>query len=320
MQMTENIYYNMSGTHPIGDLDPPLSIQFNENRVSPILEVADHYEVAVNRFSLPSALPIMIWPEDPNVFRITLRWDTSEVTRQIIFTDQCTGCAYPRGIYNIEDALENVNDEIRIACVALKLLDPAFPYTGADSFFFFEPSTQLTDLYTPQNLVDPLFKFVMSIQLYEELFSGIQSSGDFSIPSFPRVELVLSDKKLNRTTIDTLPYIKTQSTFPTIPNDALSLQFLTDLPVVAELEGGSLDVTQKVLTDFNLDGSINDRTGFQYFPQGPLRWNSMKSSQPLTTISLRVMVTFKNGKQYPLLLERGASWSVKLQFRHVGRR
>ena len=113
--------------------------------------------------------------------------------------------------------------------------------------------------------------------------------------------------------------MKSESSCLFLWNDFQNLLFQSNtIPVVPELLGTSTQNTRRVLTDFNPQASFFDRTPLQFFPQGPLRWYDLKSSQPLNQIDLIVSWVDKAGKLYPINLLREDTLSVKILFRRKG--
>lgn len=72
----ENIYYNIRVSVKG---NPNKIAEFNETRVEPILNNPSSYELAVERFYIPSLeIPVMLWKD--NYWSLTLSYDNVDTT------------------------------------------------------------------------------------------------------------------------------------------------------------------------------------------------------------------------------------------------
>ena len=312
---TETLYYNVRVFCP-----PEENIKkadFRSTRVETIIEDPENWNISVVRFSVPTNYPLFIWQEDPTTYQVELKYNTSSVTKNLIYTDLCPDCYYPRGIYNSHTVLDILNSSLAEALADLKLLEPTMPsVAGGKIFFYFEPETQLFSFFLEKSLSsDPLFQLRMNRKLYLQFFSTFESIGDFTSTTNLPIQLLTEDRVLNTVQIGAVSYLKITQDVSTLENwnQFSLLSFETSMPVMGELESSSKGITKQVLTDFSLVGTTN-RGYVNFFPQGPIREYNLNSKYPLTQVDIQCYVIYSSGEQFPLYLNSGDHLSLKLQF------
>lgn len=315
-QSTEdNIYYNIRQYCPL-DAPLPVKSDYKSNRVVPVVKEPNNYEMAVERFSIPSNFPLFIWPEADDTYKVQLKWKTSSVTKNVSYTDPCVGCFYPRGIYHLHTLIDILNTALEEARTELKILDPTFPSTKP-IFFAWDAPSQLFSLYVESSFgASPDFDLKMQHVFFLSYFNTFESVGDYSGPDLP-IKLVIENRILNITQVGATSYLQIQQAQSSISdwNQASLISFETNMPVSGELSATVKNVTETVLTDFSIAGVDTYRGYINFFPQGPLRYYDLTSKYPMTSVDLKAFITYADGTRYPLYLNRGEHLSMKLQFR-----
>ena len=100
-------------------------------------------------------------------------------------------------------------------------------------------------------------------------------------------------------------------------SDFKTIVFISQsIPIVPEYIGGSNQVSRRVLTDFEPQNALFDRSDIQYFLQGALRYYDLKSTQPLNTIDIQIWWSDKLGRLFPLQLAKYDTATIKIEFRN----
>lgn len=323
-------YYNIRLYNEL-DSDKLLPAVFSETRTVPILDRPMDYELAVVRFTVPAQLPIFNFPDTKivnkqevpiDVLKVMLTFGALQYITSVVYTPaqyQCVGCIYGKGIYNYQYFIDLVNIALAASYTDLKTANPgAAP--SKEPFLTYDATTQLFTLNAEQAYETDPVKVYFSQQLYDNYFPSFESVADFTIgnPLFGWVELLIKDNYNNSNTLFGNPYYSTLQEFTTLPlwNDFVSIVFESDtLPIQPELQPSQTNVVRRIITDFEPDGSVNDRQAFQFFPQGALRFYDMTSNYPMRQVDLKVYVKTKDNRDYLLYLTPGQYLTVKIMFR-----
>jgi hypothetical protein len=309
----ENIYYNVKIFNPFG-APLPTKAEYSSNKVVPIVENPRDYKMGVIRFNIPANFPLFIFPEFPEAYEIRLRWKTNTVSRYVTYTDPCTGCPYPRGIYHYQQMLDLINNRIEEMRVELLGLDPTFPSTNK-IFLYFNPETSLFSLYVESAFgASPDFNLEMNGELYLTYFPTFVV--DRPTNPFELFKFRIENDALNLTTIGATSYFKVTQEEPSLGNwtQFSLLVFETSMPVSGELEADDKNVKNSVLTDFSLTG-VSQRDFISYYPQGPIRYYDIDTDYPLRRVDMKIYVTYPDGLKFPLVLNAGDAVTLKLHFR-----
>jgi hypothetical protein len=202
----------------------------------------------------------------------------------------------------------------------MKIAHPASPPTEAP-FVTFDPETELFILNAEQ-LYNEDVAGVPTIELWfnfalGSLFVAFQQFYD-NIDQYKSGRLIVKNNYNNQATINGKAYFSTKAEYSTLYlwNSLKSIVFQTNsIPVVPENNSGQTNQTQQILTDFQPLAAVNNRTAFQFYPQGALRWYDLNSNYPLKNIDMRVYWTDNYDKLYPIYIFQNEALTIKLQFR-----
>jgi hypothetical protein len=322
---SDNIYYNIKILNDTEQDDANFKIaKYSVNRTVPILENPSEYELAVIRFKVPAGLiPIHIFK--PNEWVITLSFDGLDVVQPLLHIVNKLPIdgdfEFGDAIWSYQEFADMMNIAFSTAYTTLKAAKPAAPPTEAP----FVTYDGVTKLYTlnAEKLYDETTNTI-AIQMNYDLYSVVTSwEGARNLIPPPYINekfmrIQVKDNFNNSATIGGKAYFTFQQEYTTLAllNSFVSIVFESDsIPVESELLPAQVNNTRQIITDFEpLDG-VNDHQSFQFYPQGPLRYYSLKSAYPLSRIDLRVYWTDRAGNEYPILINREEVLTVKLAFR-----
>jgi hypothetical protein len=288
---------------------------FNETRVQPILDNPSNYELAVERFYVPAMdIPIMIFKD--NYYYVTLSFGGVDATVPLVWIPNTSGTdPYGNSIWNYQEMVDIVNVAFQTAFTTLG----AGPPTEAP-YITYEAESNLF-VFNAQRLYDPVFAGGATIEIFMNinLYSLFNSFQDFeSEENDPKAHKILVKNNGNNISPTLTDYYSTYGEWVTLFNwnDLQSIVFDSNtIPVVPENLQSQTNETQKIITDFEPIQDINNRSAFQYYPQGPLRWYSLSSQQPLYNMNLNVYWKDNEGKLYDIIIEPTEVLTVKILFR-----
>jgi len=320
---TNNIYYNINIFNDSTIPDFIKETTISENRVVPILDNPNDYEVGIVKFNISTAtIPLLVWDPD-NKWFVTLSFGGQDFQKQLQYqpdrkmykTNLDVLWAYGKWVRAINDALF-------FAYLDLKLAFPAAPQT-VPPYITFDSVTQLFSLHA-ETTYNRSFPSAIAVMFSQDLFNLMSSfeatDGTVPPPIFPTkgLRLEIYDKKDNTEVVNGVTQFVMIQEFVTAQriNKFDNLIFETNsIPVEAEALAGQKNVIRRILTDFTPNISIQNQQTLQFFPQGPIRYYDLKSNYPLNKIDLKISWTDKSGSVYPLGLIRGDNAKVKLHFR-----
>jgi len=309
----DQIYYNLKIDAPnTGENDAI----YSENRVQPILERPSDYELAIVRFSVPTTqIPMFFFIE--NQWSLTLRYNNIDYLEYLQFVPNSASNPVDT-IYVPQEFVDSINNAFTASFLALKTANPGILSTVAPEMTY-DPVTDLITLNVQQNYltdgIDIFFNNPLNILIF-----SFQTFYNASPPSQQVYRIIVADRGgLNTGTLGGQPSYLMKQEFPTTFtwSIATKLRFETNsIPVVRELDGGQKNITSALLTDFNFpSGERYTRDPLIFFPQGPLRWQSLNSDYPLNKIDLQVYWVDKDDKKYLLKIIGTEYCSVKIVFR-----
>lgn len=312
-----NIYYNVridaQTSNETGANGLPAA-SFRENRVEPIIENPEHYELAVERFKVPgSTIPIFLWKE--NLYEVQMEFDGVVITNVLQFIPNGLDL-YGDAIWNYQEFLDSLNNSLTQAFIDMKAAKPLAPPTEAP-FFTYDAPTKLF-LFNAEKLYDDNGAVATIEIFFNTALSQLFSFQYFYESNLDRVKLIPKDNGNNSAIINAKAYFSTPQEYTTLSlwNDLAQIVFDTDtIPVEQELQPGQTNVTQRIVTDFEPIETLNDRTSFQFFPQGPLRYYDLKSKYPMRSIDVKIRWVNKLGQTFPIYLDNDNAATVKLLFR-----
>jgi hypothetical protein len=321
----ENLYYNVRVLN--NTENNRIVAQFSESRTIPVIERPQDYELSVIRFKVPAEnIPIFLWEEEVKYF-ITMSFDGVDVSKELIyvsdFSPEEEKELYGKAIWSYQTLVDIVNTALEDAFTDLKALKPLAPPTVAPKMVL-NNSEELFSLYAPVEYDDSTNTIGLYVNF--DMFAYVpafQYSSNPSLYQLPQTDLKYSrfrvkDNGNNSITYLGSPAYEMKQEYKTLAllNNYQSIVFETDsIPIEAEYLPTQTNVVRRIITDFEPLDSVNDRSAFQYYPQGPLRYYDLKSHHPLRRIDIKVYWTDRQGNQYPLYLSRGELFTMKIQFR-----
>jgi hypothetical protein len=343
MNEDNNVYYNIRITNRgtgLFDL-----ARYSVNRVSPVLDNPNDYELAVVRFSIPATnIPIFVWGDTPynpttnpsskvNKFAVSMTFDGYTKTQFLDFIPNTTGNdLYGNSIYNYQEFIDIVNVGLRNAFSnpaldGVKDVKPLAPPTEPP-YLTYDAKTQLCS-YVAQTAYDTgqpaqfggvpppptinvyfnsaLFSYFPSFQVF-----GQDEQDPLSYQIYARNNF---DNQIN---IGGNPYYVMEQEFTTLSlwNDFTAIVFETDsIPVEPEYQPSQNDITRRLITDFEPEVGIQNREKFQYFGTGWKRYYDLKSAYPLSQIDIQAFWEDRDGRLYPIYIGLDESLTMKILFR-----
>ena len=314
----DHIYYNI--TIKQNDINRGIA-KFSENRVQPIVDNPENYELAVVRFNIPGTqIPIFLWRND---FKITFSYNGSDFTNDLQFIPNSPGGNYDwygPAIWSYQDFIDSINAGFLACFNDFVAGTPAFSGKPTNPpFMTLDHNSQLCSIYAPveydSSIANPI-KIYFNAKLFDLFpsFQNIQTAD----PILAKQIIVSNNFGLDNITLNSIDYIKVEQEYTTLFlwTDLFNILFETNsIPVSTENLASQTNITRRIITDFEPLQDFNNRSAIQFFPQGPLRWYDLESNQPLRRIDLNILWSTKEGKVFPLRLNSTDELSVKLEFR-----
>lgn len=307
----DNVYVNVDIYNQNSEI---IDAVFEVTRAGNYLDNPSDYELAIVRFSVPTVnIPIMVL-DSSKAYKVSVNVNGTIETRDVTWISNTNSPSSQFYIRNYQEFIDSLNQALSLLHTAAQALPG---YTGTQAPYFrldeggfvnFVIQTLLGDDSDIKWYVNnDLQAIIPTISYIENINGGNQ-----------RFQIVTKNNKNNTETINSVAcyVMKSESSPLFLWNDFQNLVFSSNsIPIVPELLGTSVQNTRRVLTDFNPPSQEFDRSPLQYFPQGPLRWYSLKSTQPLNTIDLSVSWIDKAGRLFPVKLARFDNLSVKILFK-----
>lgn len=306
-------YLNILFSNPESETKPAT---FSENRVSPILDRPELFELGVVRFSIPTfSIPIFFFED--GLYNCSLSFQGTTITKDLVYIPNSIGSPFAgkQPVYQYQEFVDSLNIALQESYTDLLAAEPTLPATEP-CFMTLEPGTGLSTLYAEDtylsNLPNPI-----TISFNFKLFEFFAAHENFYV-SDEQTNILVKDNYLNSTTFNGKPYFKMTGQYSTLPlwSDFQGIQIRSNsIPVRQELRGEQADVQERIITDFDaLSSDINDRTDLQYFAD-TIRWYDLLSSYPLRRIDLSLFWVSKTGETFPVQLNSLESATVKIAFR-----
>lgn len=290
---------------------------FETTRTGAILDNPSDYELAIVRFLVPTKnIPIMILDPPSKNYKVSVDFNGFIFVEDVLWipNNNCPETQYWVSTY--QEFIDAINLALLNAYTAVKSAYPAYPGTQAP---YFRLDGTLVNFVAEQVIAVPNVKWFLNNELQSiipTISYNLNCNG--GLQSY---QIVIKDNKNNSETISGVQvYVMvSESSCLFLWNDFQNLLFQSNsIPIVPELLGTSTQNFRRVLTDFNPPSQLFDRTPLQFFPQGPLRFYDLKSTQPLNTIDLAVSWIDKAGRIRPMKLAQNDNLSVKILFKRKG--
>jgi hypothetical protein len=322
----DNVYYNVIITSENSvdkDSNGFALANFRENRTQAIIEHPEDWELAIERFKIPTfSIPIFVWRE--NQFEVRMSYNGTTINKFLQFNpDALSQRLYGKVVYNYQQLITSINEALSEAFTDLKAIEAGAPPTEAP-FVTYDGRTQLCTLYGEQlynNAVGA--PDTIAVDFNEQLFFLFPSWAAYSkfgvTPDSIYYELVIKSNRTNETTYNGKPYYYMLQEYSTLAlwSDLQQIIFETStIPVVPENNSGQTNITNQIVTDFEPLSQTAVRDALSYYPQGPLRYYSLKSTKPIRSIDISVKWKTKSGEVLPVyVFPDQIPISLKLQFK-----
>lgn len=321
-----NIYINIEKFNPIDNMDEitmyGMPAESNITQSSAILANPSDYRITMERFSIPSNLPLFIYPPEEiaqELYQVeVLDSDTGIYSVQpLLYQDIAPALGqYPRGIYYYNHLLSFINRALIQAYTECNY-EPDFPVSTENAVqLVYEPQTELFYFEVPSDFTlyfSGRIQIRLSLALYINFFPSFYAGFIIDPVDLPMNIIFVPTREV----LVGSPVFKQYNQTPCIGiwNTVSKLLILSNtIPVNNEIISSSNQKTQTVLFDFEVAGGVASTLPYQYYPNLH-RWYDFNSTQPLQQLQIAVQVVFKDGSNFPLLLQRGEYFSIKLLVR-----
>lgn len=310
------IYYNVN---IYNDKDDDLEAKFNATRVENILDNPSDYELAIVRFSVPTInIPIFILDSNKK-FTHSLRYKGKEYTEPITWISNTNEPNKQGYIWNFQEFIDSLNLALSKLYNSIRIDYPVDPVVADNAYWTISnDASNLVNFNVPDIQISNPDKVELymnkELQAFLPTISYIVDASQGEVYDFYYKIVIANNFNNVENNIITM-YSESSPLF--LWSDFKTIVFLSSsIPVVPEYIGGTNQVSRRVLTDFEPQDALFDRSSIQFFPQGPLRYYNLKSTQPLDTIDLQIYWQDKIGRLFPINLAKYDSATVKIEFRH----
>lgn len=349
-----HIYYNASLTNASTQ---PLEVRYIDTRSEPMMNKPDDFEMGIVRFdvsgqTIPITIVNVVQPSNVSIpqnlatdLYATLTYLGIDYTSNVILTPSGS-FVYPQllgGVYKFQKLLDDINTAYAASYAAI----PGPPANSAPPQFIWNPITELLDVY-----VDPSFiGSTPSIQLWANFaLSEYLGSFNFFFNGYNLANRKDVRYEFRNTTVLLQPAVGSRQGLPQSVQSAPATLYLMQqeakwdpnwnqsralvmttglLPIRSEFIPTNVSVnnnsisqaTQSIVTDFLLPADTNvlsSRNVIQYLPTAEYRMIDLISDTPFYTIDLQMSWQDYKSNIYPLILNPGSSFSVKILFRKKG--
>lgn len=299
-------------------------ITFRNTRTDNILDKASDYELAVVRFKLPNTeIPLMRFFPDKEEYKqsltnyfidykFILSYNGDDYVSDPLEDDVLWCFTYTAILDVINSFIKSAFDKLQSAYPADPIISNLkIPIITYGSFF---NNNGVFPFEIDQGFQIAGIDFFMNEDLlYLFQYDILPLGKSYNELDTNRLQLNIPQKDIP--VLGSLTFID-QSIDTRIYLDQLaSIQFFTSkIPVRAELEQKS-GVGQSVITDFEPPQVIGRGGYYQFFPQGPLRWLSLDSNEPLRDIDVYIRWTSVLGDSNVLEAPVNSVANIKLEFR-----
>lgn len=287
---------------------------FIQNLNQELLVTPSSYQVAVQRFNIPSrGIPISIWDDSAFEVQLVDKSDNTTYTSPLLFVPNHNPPQEEKFIWDYQEIVDILNTSLSGAHTLLLAANGGAPPNPP--FAYLDNEQGRIRMYIPADYLPTLTG--ISVRFNNALYENIGSLKTVHIDSSWFQLNPQNYNNLNTVTLNTIPYILMDQKASTLEtwNSIYNLILLSDnIPVNAEFISET-NKTRRILTDFEPAPLINDNAPYQFYPQGPLRWYDLDSQYPLRTVDVKVAWEDKKGNIYPLLLLFNDVITIKLVFR-----
>ena len=325
------LYYNVKIYNDIGTT-PPIPCEMSETRVAPLIEDCSQYMIGVQRFTIPTMIPLQIYP-DPSIvttqYRVALSYKTNVVSKPIDFVNFYEDALYApkREILSFQQILDMINIAYQKCYNDLIVLDPSFAgIAGGPPIFQYDAISRLILFYAPDiysnylNATTPC-SMSMSSTFYLQYIVGFPTrSPDPVLPVGVLGAVFIVENRIdNIKVVGPTTFYKMYAEYDmrALFNHLSSLIFETSsIPSNPEFIQSENNVSRRILVDFEVQAGYSNGDPIQFSTSGlsNVRWHAMNASVPLSTFDVKLYVQYKTGQIYPLYLLEGDLATIKFVF------
>ena len=326
------IYYNIF--IPNNDKDGIPAV-YNQITQVDILKNPSEYFLSIARFSIPGqGIPILTFKN--NEYFVTLSYGGSDFTTALIYSPDIDILDDRQTIFSYQHFLDLINTALLTSFNALKLAFPLSPPTQAP-YMQYNSSTLLCSLYCQQTYNAtiagaPTIEIYFNNSLYYQFDNFyVIRYGEQRVDKKDYLFVIKNmynnaiTSDINNPLITALnPYFKITQEYSTLFNfsDTQSIIFKSCLfpisPEFSQTTQNQVVAGELILTDFEPLQSLSDPSGFrgylQYYASGAYRLINLTTISPLRNIDLQITYKDELGNQYPLIIPKNTSVTVKLVF------
>lgn len=328
---TDNVYYNFTLRNP----DPSQPFYLAKEiffRVDGIVNRPSDWQIAVVRFKIPAfTVPIFIFPQDdPTYYQVILRYNNNDYVSFCSYnTTSFNDKNYTGAIFDISEFVQLVNTCYENSFNNMVAAEGAI--VTKPPFINYDSSSQLMSLYVPTDYTTAIVYVGMNLPLREK-FSGFQIITNPALYSDNSPVRFFSVYNKNGSTepydiaginaytyLGTDYYVMTDSVRSVLLISELESVILgtSNIPTSGELQSTTQNVEIKLLSDFE-PGNEYDRSYFQFFPAGPLRFIDLYSNRQLKKMDISLSLKYRNQDVIPLYVPGTDVVSVKVRFSKKG--
>jgi hypothetical protein len=333
--MSGSVYYNIGKVYNDIQTGWAERVILKDSRTSAIIKKGSDYEVACVRANIPlTTIPIMRFfeeadskykiafsildnapgPGEPNP--VYTEYDDSEIT------DDYAIYNYKELSIVIQSIIDNawaqfIGDPAVLALGITNDMKPKLQYNEQTGLYSIKTSELLADLTARTEAFDSgnasRIKFTMSDSLYL-LFSFLSFQED----SYGAKEYDLNMGGLAPDIDGNVEFVQTFDTRKSIDQlDKIILSTAT-LPIRGELlNGGGGSDTRQIVAEFDAGGlTIGHSTYLNFFPEGPLVWHTMITSDDVSDVDIEVFYTTTiDDDLHRLYAPINSTVDIKLEFK-----
>jgi hypothetical protein len=302
----DQIYYNIE----IGGTPDITPAKFSINRVDEILHNPRDWTINVESFRVPLYSVPLFQFLLADRFKVTLEYNGSSVTKTLQYIPSGSGAAPINfgPVYSYRQQIQSYNFALLDAYNDLKVLEPLMPATKPPYVTLKGNLLSLNaEVAYESNLPNPINIFFNKAA--EEQFT--------SFPTFfetaDRIRYLIINQYNN---LSGGIYTMTQSSegISTWAKLNRILFETSTIPIDKQLVGSQNDIQIQIIEDYIVNQEPNRPLDLVFYPQGPLRINTLTSNFPLTSIDVNIRWLSDDNDSQIILLPSNTKASIKLRF------
>ena len=328
----DHIYYNALFNNDSGAQQ---QAYFTETRTSPILQNPSLYHLALIRFSIPTyALPIFPWPLLPNgspnnnYYSFTFKYGATEFQSFLTYVSWALPSSTP-GIYTPQNFLDICNQALYDGHQYMIVNAPSYPGVNPP-YLVLDTSTSNISLIADTNFLctdnissgiklysdfylhrffEPLPHIAIQVSGSKNILYVIEPTGNNSVNSTPPIGVFGAITAYSMTT--NYQVLQNWSALKSILVVSNSLK--TKEEYVQTKRTLNQDSSLQIITDFEPNrlapGSSRE---YQQYQADIYRYVDLTSTESIRTIDLQILWSDTNGNIYPLYINPGDYFTIKL--------